>query len=502
MEVWSHAIQTFGGALALYALFRIGLAYLMKALRLFKGGEQAVRQMAAPLHWFATALAFHLSVQWILGPTPLAALANQASKDLLAFSLLWLSIRVSGLFFFEYYLKNLRHVFIPDSVQSVFRGVSYTVVLFLMLRYYYGEDIQKPLIAAVAASVFAVIAFNDWLRSAFAGISLTLEDTYKVGDLVQVAGYTGYIVETTWRTTIIRLLSDDYVTIPNVRILQEPITNYVRPVPYHRVSVDVPVNERVRPNLIRPMLAECALATPGILADPPPVVIQSDINPDNAVFSVQFWISDYGQAATIQGILRSALAYRLGREGIHPPFADTAHLDEARLLKTLKEVPLFQLLNPDSLAVLAGLARTVFYGAHERLFRQGDPGDSFFVILSGSVDISIDDGTGGGRDAETVVATIPPGGFFGERSLLTGEPRSAHATAHEDSRMLMVDKKAFQEILASEPTVINRISEFLMEVEQQRSARDARRLEAAEIAAREASRKEMLRKIRRFFELG
>ncbi len=502
MNVWSSLLLTLFGGLVLYVAIRIGLASLMKAVKAIKGGEQAARHIGVPLNLVATALAAHLAVQWFAGTSVVSGVANQVSKDLLAIALLLLSIRILGLFFFEYYLRNLKSVVIPDSVQGVARGAVYVVTLFLMLRYYYEQDIQKPLIGASVGAVVLFFAFNDWLRSAFAGISLTMEDTYKEGDLVQVAGYTGYIVDTTWRTTVIRLLSDDYVTIPNVRIIQEPITNYVRPVPFHRVSVEVPVTERIRPNEIQRVLRDCALITPGVLGDPFPEVIQESVTPGGTVYRVLFWIRDYGQMAQIQSRLRSQVSYRFAREGLHPPFADAQPMGEAELMKTLREVPLFQLLKPDGLKLLAGLARTVFYGEGERLFKQGQAGDSFFVILTGSVDISIDDGTGRGRDAETVVATIPAGGFFGERSLLTGEPRSAHATAHEDSRMLVIDKPAFQEILVAEPAVISRISEFLAEIEMQKQVRDARKLEEAEIAAREASRKEMMRKIRAFFDLG
>lgn len=506
MVLSTGLLYAIGAGVLMYVGLRIAVASLIKMVRLIRGGPEAVLHVAEPIHWLVIGLAVHLSIQWILGEmigrSQAIGFLNRASKDLLFIAFAWLVLRIIALFFFEYYLHHLKRIAIPESVQQLARGILFVAAGFLVLRFYYGLDVQKPLIGVIAFTVFAVIAFNDWLRSAFAGIALMMEDTYQEGELVQVAGYTGHVVKATWRTTVIRLLSNDYVTIPNVRILQEPITNYERPAPIHQVSVEIPVTERVRPNRIRPLLEECALVTPGVLAEPPPVIIQMTANPESNVFAVEFWVSDYAQRNRIQSRLRTTAAYRLAREGLHPPFADTEHLDEAGLLKTLRDVPLFQVLRRDSIEILARLARTVFYGEGERLFRQGEPGDSFFVILSGSVDISIDDGTGRGRDAETVVATIPAGGFFGERSLLTGEPRSAHATAHEDSRMLVIDKKAFQEILAAEPGAINIISEFLAETEQAKQVRDARRLEAAEVAAKEAARKETIRKIRKFFELG
>src|SRR2546422_10952014 len=65
------------------------------------------------------------------------------------------------------------------------------------------------------------------------------------------------------------------------------------------------------------------------------------------------------------------------------------------------------------------------------IFRQGDPGHEMFVIYEGQVRLAI--GTGG---IEKEVGVFGPGRFFGEWSLLSGEPQGATATATEDSTVL------------------------------------------------------------------
>ncbi len=87
--------------------------------------------------------------------------------------------------------------------------------------------------------------------------------------------------------------------------------------------------------------------------------------------------------------------------------------------------------------VLEGLARKLDpfrLPAGTRLFNQGDSGDRFYVVASGVVEIH--------RDGE-LVATIEPGGYFGEIALLENVPRQASATAREDAELLALDGGEF-----------------------------------------------------------
>ena len=80
------------------------------------------------------------------------------------------------------------------------------------------------------------------------------------------------------------------------------------------------------------------------------------------------------------------------------------------------------------------------------VFRQGDPGDSLFIVIEGVVEISQ------GTDLEKhVLATLPPGEFFGEMSLITDQPRTADATAVNHSLLLPVQKKDFLDRIRVEP---------------------------------------------------
>lgn len=86
------------------------------------------------------------------------------------------------------------------------------------------------------------------------------------------------------------------------------------------------------------------------------------------------------------------------------------------------------------------------------LFRQGDPGDEMFVVSQGRIRLTI--GQGGN---ETEVNVLGPGEFFGELSLLTGEPRSATATAVDDSTLLAIGQDVFTMLVQDDLDIVFRM---------------------------------------------
>lgn len=119
-------------------------------------------------------------------------------------------------------------------------------------------------------------------------------------------------------------------------------------------------------------------------------------------------------------------------------------LSNSTAVEELKRVPLFRDLPARSLERIAASAAPVSYRTGEVVFRQGDPGVSFFVVLGGRVSVAL-----GGKD----VAQLPAGGFFGEMSLLDDCPRSATVTAAQDTHCLEVKRTDFMRELRSQPDV-------------------------------------------------
>lgn len=122
-------------------------------------------------------------------------------------------------------------------------------------------------------------------------------------------------------------------------------------------------------------------------------------------------------------------------------------------LDTLKSVPLFTDLSYQQLVRLMNLTRNHRVEEGQVICREGDPGDEFFVVLAGEVDLA----KGG-----TTITTLGPGDHFGEMALLDRQSRSATATAKAESRLLSLSRHDFYEILRKEaPLAVKLLWSFL-----------------------------------------
>lgn len=121
----------------------------------------------------------------------------------------------------------------------------------------------------------------------------------------------------------------------------------------------------------------------------------------------------------------------------------------AGLGNTLTRIPLFARLSPSEHEQLARWLSRRSFRRGEILFRQGDPGDTLLIVVSGQVKVILSTPDG----EEAVVAIFGPGDFFGDMALLDGRPRSASVVALEPTNTLILHRRDFQEFMRLHPVV-------------------------------------------------
>ncbi|CAK4090760.1 unnamed protein product [Aphanomyces euteiches] len=126
------------------------------------------------------------------------------------------------------------------------------------------------------------------------------------------------------------------------------------------------------------------------------------------------------------------------------------HLDECK--KFLRNVPLLQELTDNQMSQLANVVQMVQFKQGERIITKGEKGNVLYIIKSGTVVCS------GAGDTNRAVedVRISDGEYFGERALMTHEPRAANVTAETDVVAFALDRQAFDEILGSLREAIDR----------------------------------------------
>ncbi len=124
----------------------------------------------------------------------------------------------------------------------------------------------------------------------------------------------------------------------------------------------------------------------------------------------------------------------------------------------LSKVFIFSGLMEDEIAaVLSGMeTRSIPKGTV--LFREGDPGTEMFLILSGTIAVSVKTKDGG----EVAIAELSTGEFLGEMSIIEDAPRSATATAVEDTVLKTLTGERFSRFIVETPTTASRIMQRML----------------------------------------
>lgn len=120
----------------------------------------------------------------------------------------------------------------------------------------------------------------------------------------------------------------------------------------------------------------------------------------------------------------------------------------ADLAATIRNIPLFSALSREDIAKVLGKLEEQNVSAGITIFSQGDKGDAFYVIQSGTVQVVVEPVPG----RQEVVAVLGAQDGFGEMALLSGEPRSASVVAIADTSLWRLSRDAWNDLIEKHPS--------------------------------------------------
>jgi CRP-like cAMP-binding protein len=224
------------------------------------------------------------------------------------------------------------------------------------------------------------------------------------------------------------------------------------------------------------------------------------------VYRIRFWTTDFAADEILRDAVRSRVYYAFRRHQIVIPYPIQVEMhriepvvDEARALThraaALHATPIFAPLDARTIEDVARGARLVQFGAHETIVREGQAGESMFVVAHGEARVMI----AGASGATEEVARLKDGAFFGEMSLLTGDPRTATVVAVTDCDLFELPAVAFREIVAKNPAIVEMVTDA---VTRRREELGRHRAAAAASATPEEPAHRILARIRSFLRLS
>ena len=383
---------------------------------------------------------------------------------------------------FKKLLKNrllLRLGIDEGNREAIATIISYGVSTlgFLIVLQTTGFNVASLAVLAGGLGVGIGFGLQNITNNFVSGITLLLDRSVKVGDFVEIDNIEGYVKAISIRSTIIRTLDGGDVLVPNSHIIQNKLLNWSYESFVGRIRIPVGVADESDLVLVTETLLTSAYMEPAVLHNPAPYVSFMKFGESSLDFELWVWVNRIDQHPKIRSSLNFIIEHNLRKQGIAMPFPQRdLWLRNPEVLiplvhqnkdsQNMTQLSQQQLKDPPSKPLsVRDLLRNVTYfqnftdlelrqlievGYRKRLveseilFREDDPGDAFYLILSGSIEVFVE-------KINKHLNTLYAGQFFGELSLMLGIPRTATVRALEDTILFAINNKGFENLLQQQP---------------------------------------------------
>ena len=315
------------------------------------------------------------------------------------------------------------------------------------------------------SGVFGVvlgIALRNVILDVFIGLSMHVEQSFRIGDWVMVhqnrreTHIVGQVIEINWRTTRLKTTEKNMIVVPNSKMGEAVLTNYMQPKPYFRIDLEFVLDYAVPPNrAIRLLTGAVKSLTDNsrILDEPEPEVRLDEALHYGQKYEVRFFILPTGVSPKeSRHVVNRRVLEHLSRAGVFPAMEkEIVYVEKGNKAKGLSDFsqdnissflqcnPLFSKLNRDEINHLSGYFNVKEYNTGENVFRQGNAGSTMFVLVEGLLRSIVEYG---GSSGSTDHEKIQPSQHFGEECVLG--PNARHSTVKAITDCLILEVEASQ----------------------------------------------------------
>lgn len=399
---------------------------------------------------------------------------------------------------------------VPAMLVTLTEVVLWIAIVAVILGSVYGHSVTALLATSTVLIGVAGFAVQRLLADFFAGIALSMERPYGIGDWLQVdtGGPVGKVVDFGWRSTRMTTPEDITMVVPNSHLAGRAFLNFSRPHKYFRDRIRITLPYDVTTHQGQRILLGAVNQIDEIASLPgKPSVTIEEYDSRGVVWLLIYMVPDRGRLMGLRFMVHQNILRNLHYAGVQIPVqaqeirvrrSATAGDVSGGIVRLLRQSALFADLQPEETEELAHSAMQRLHYAPEPILRQGNPGTSLFILNEGLLGVWVADAQG----VDKQVARIQPGEFFGELSLLTGAPRGATVIPVTDCLITEIGKDAMSKLLEARPELAVILSQALAG----RQAANQRSMAAAGLgsvdAGKEGLARQILGRIRTFFNLG
>jgi small-conductance mechanosensitive channel len=240
-ELLLNSLIFFGSLLVLLFVRRLLFGFIKRFSHDY--AVMLLRVLRLPSLFWAIVLSLYLTIE--LSPTQILRHSSIAERVLI--SLLILSITS----FFSNLLPELLQVYISKANLKFPRtGIVFVIIKLVVLILgvitllsYFGIQVAHFITTLGIAGLAVSLALQGTLSNVFSGLNLIASRQIEVGDFVKLEnGEEGYVEDITWMNTVIRRRDNNLVVVPNSRLVNSIVINYIKPTPSMNITVSVVIS--------------------------------------------------------------------------------------------------------------------------------------------------------------------------------------------------------------------------------------------------------------------
>jgi len=389
---------------------------------------------------------------------------------------LWMTLAISIIRYLDFLIfgaafRSSAQSEISSLLRNVFSIIIYIVSFFVIFNSQYPTvDLAALFTTSTILGIVIGLALQDTLGNLFAGLAMQADQPFQVGDVISISTRGMGVVEgVSWRGVKIRTFQNKLLIISNAVLGKEvievaPKDNLnARLVFFNTLYANSPAKtiQNVR---------EAVRQVENVSQKMRPIVRIRNLGDNGIDWEIKYWLEDYSKFNDTDALIRQRVWYVFQRENLEFAYPTrTIHVEtkpqESAFVETvnqifeqLSNIPIFAPLSDEETQKLAQASSARVYAPGEAIVHQGKQGNSMFVINRGAVKVQItEDGQ------PKIINKLKESDFFGEMSLLTGQPRSATVVAEEETEVLQIRKKALKPIFETNPNLVKSICEIIEE---------------------------------------
>jgi small-conductance mechanosensitive channel len=278
-----------------------------------------------PSIYLAIGIGLQIGIDLSELPEKQISLINKIIHIIIVLSVTLATSNLAGNLFKGYVQRSNLPIPTTGLASGILRGTILMIGFLIMLNIM-GISIA-PLLTALGVGGLAVaLALQDTLANLFSGIHILVERSVRVGDFIRLeTGQEGFVDDISWRTTRIRMASNNLVVIPNSKLSQSVVTNYSLPEKQLALQIPVGVSYDSDIDAVEQTLLEIAQKAigdlPGLLASPAPQVrFIPGFGESSLDLTLVVQVREFADQVPVQHELRKRIFKTFKAKGIEIPY--------------------------------------------------------------------------------------------------------------------------------------------------------------------------------------